>query len=61
MVRTSPTSPGTTGFVATLVLVCAFAILASALWTPRAQGPATLATDDAALAPGATPAVATER
>jgi hypothetical protein len=29
------TSRGTTGFLTTLVLTCAFAIVASALWTPK--------------------------
>ena len=61
MARSNPFSPARTGFVATLVLSCAFAILASALWGPRNQGTA-LATDEAGVVPAAVaPAVAETR
>jgi hypothetical protein len=39
-------SHGTTGFVATLVLTCAFAVMATALWKPSPD----LTAQDAAIA-----------
>ncbi len=51
MIRHSPASPGTTGFMATLVLTFAFAVIASALWAPREHNVTTLATEDVAASP----------
>ena len=45
MGRINRTTHGTTGFVATLVLTCAFAIVATVLWTPRQDNDIAAATD----------------
>jgi hypothetical protein len=49
MARINRTSHGTTGFLTTLVLTCAFAIVASALWTPN--GATAVATGESAALP----------
>ena len=46
MLRTNTISPATTGFVTTVVLACAFGVLAAALWMPRGAVP--VANGDAA-------------
>ena len=62
MVRSNQISPARTGFLATLVLSCAFAILASALWGPRNQTKTALAADAAGVVPAvAAPTVADTR
>ena len=45
MLRSNRISPATTGFVTTVVLTCAFGMLAAALWMPR--GTETVANGDA--------------
>jgi hypothetical protein len=37
VLRTNRISPVTTGFVTTVVLTCAFALLAAAMWMPGAD------------------------
>jgi hypothetical protein len=49
---------GTTGFLATLVLTCIFAIVASAPWIPRRDSGIAVATDVLAPTTGATVAPA---
>ncbi len=53
MARMNQTSHATTGFVTTLVLTCAFAILATALWTPRHDSGTAVATDTSLAVPSA--------
>ena len=52
MLRTNRISPATTGFVTTVVLTCAFAGLAAAIWMPR--GTVTVANGDAGASTPAT-------
>lgn len=53
MARMNPTSHGTTGFLTTLVLTCAFAIIASALWIPPRHAATAIATGENAAYPAA--------
>ncbi len=52
MLRIDRISPATTGFVTTIVLTCALAVLAAAMWVPR--GAALVATGDEAAPTPAT-------
>jgi hypothetical protein len=45
VLRINRISPATTGFVTTVVLTCAFAVLAASMWMPR--GAATVVNGDA--------------
>ena len=53
MARINRTSHGTTGFLTTLVLACAFAIAASSLWTKVAAPETAVATGESANLPAA--------
>ena len=53
MARINRTSHGTTGFLTTLVLTCAFAIAASSLWTKVAAPGTAVATGESATLPAA--------
>lgn len=50
-------TPGTAGFLATLVLVGSFAILASTIWISRHAQPTTVAIEDVGGAPAVAPAM----
>jgi hypothetical protein len=56
VLRTNSISPATTGFVTTVVLACAFAVLVASMWMPRGAVP--VANGDAgASTPSAAPPV----